>query len=167
MHKPRAPNSTPPFRPIVSSIGTYNYGLVKYLSTSPPTSYSILIHCFRFLHFCEGINDLSLHGMFMVSFDVESLFTNIPLDDCINLAVKYITEGNPGLKLSKNELKRLFEFATKETHFLFNGNFYDQVDSVAMGSPLPLFSPISLWVTMRIYGWINMGIQRYYSIVAT
>ena len=72
----------------------------------------------------------------MVSFDVESLFTNIPLDDCINLAVKYITEGNPGLKLSKNELKRLFEFATKETHFLFKGNFYDQVDGVAMGSPL-------------------------------
>ena len=72
----------------------------------------------------------------MVSFDVESLFTNIPLDDCINLAVKYITEGNPGLKLSKNELKRLFEFATKETHFLFKSNFYDQVDGVAMGSPL-------------------------------
>ena len=30
----------------------------------------------------------------------------------INLAVKYISEGNPGLKLSKNELKRLFVFAT-------------------------------------------------------
>ena len=74
----------------------------------------------------------------MVSFDVESLFANIRLDDCINLAVKYITEGNPGLKLisSKNELKRLFEFATKETHFLFKGNFYDQVHGVAMGSPL-------------------------------
>ena len=72
----------------------------------------------------------------MVSFDVESLFTNIPLDDCINLAVKYITEGNPGLKLSKHDLKRLFEFATKETHFLFKGNFYNQVDGVGMGSPL-------------------------------
>ena len=81
----------------------------------------------------------------MVSFDVESLFTNIPLDDCINLAVKYITEGNPGLKLSKNELKRLFEFATKETHFLFKGNFYDQVDGVAMGSPLaPVVAIIGL-----------------------
>ena len=30
----------------------------------------------------------------MVSLDVESLFTNIPLGDCINLAVKYVTEGN-------------------------------------------------------------------------
>lgn len=35
--------------------------------------------------------------------------------ECINLAVKYITEGITGLKLNKNELKRLFEFATKET----------------------------------------------------
>ena len=62
---------------------------------------------------------------------------------CINLAVKYITKGNPGLKLNKNELKRLFEFATKETHFLFKDAFYDQVDGVAIGSPLSLFSPIS------------------------
>ena len=31
MHKPRGPYSLPPFRPIVSSIGTYNYELAKYL----------------------------------------------------------------------------------------------------------------------------------------
>ena len=31
MHKARQPNSTPPFRPIVSSIGTYNYNLSKFL----------------------------------------------------------------------------------------------------------------------------------------
>ena len=31
MHKDRGTNSTPPFRPVVSSIGTYNYNLAKYL----------------------------------------------------------------------------------------------------------------------------------------
>ena len=31
MHKAREPSSIPPFRPIVSSIGTYNYELAKYL----------------------------------------------------------------------------------------------------------------------------------------
>ena len=31
MHKARQPNATPPFRPIVSSIGTYNYNLSKFL----------------------------------------------------------------------------------------------------------------------------------------
>lgn len=60
--------------------------------------------------------------------------------ECINLAVKYITEGNAGLKFNKNELKRLFEFATKETHFLVKDASYDQVDGVAIGSPLSLFS---------------------------
>ena len=31
MHKPRGPNSLPPFRPIVSSIGTYSYEPAEYL----------------------------------------------------------------------------------------------------------------------------------------
>lgn len=77
-----------------------------------------------------------MHGKFVVSFDVESLFTNIPLEECVNRSVKYIIESNPGLKLSNNELKRLFEFAAKETHFLFKISFYDQGDGVAMGYPL-------------------------------
>ena len=33
-------------------------------------------------------------------------------------------------------LKKLLEFATKKTHFLFDGKYNDQIDSVAMGSPL-------------------------------
>ena len=41
----------------------------------------------------------------MVSFDVESLFTSIPLDECIDLAIKYIYQGNPGLKISPTDLK--------------------------------------------------------------
>ena len=74
----------------------------------------------------------------MVSFDVESLFTNIPLNECIDLAVKYVSEGNPDLQLSTKELKNLFHFATSRTHFLFKSSFYDQIDGVAMGSHLLL-----------------------------
>ena len=73
---------------------------------------------------------------FLISFDVESLFTNIPLEEYIDLAFKYISEKNPDLKLTPSDLKRLFTFATAETHFLFKGSFYDQIDGVAMGSPL-------------------------------
>ena len=72
----------------------------------------------------------------LVAFDVESLFTNIPLEECIDLAVNYISEGNPDLKLTESELRSLFTVATAQTHFLFNGSFYDQIDGVAMGSPL-------------------------------
>ena len=34
------------------------------------------------------------------------------------------------------ELRDLFSVATAQTHFLFNGSFYDQIDGVAMGFPL-------------------------------
>ena len=136
MHKDSGPNSTPPFRPIVSSIGTYNYNLAKYLCNllSPhiPTE-----HCATdTFTFVQDVQSLSMFGKFMVSFDVESLFTNIPLEECIDLAVNYISEGNPDLKLSKPELRSLLTVATAQTHFLFNGSFYDQTDGVAMGSPL-------------------------------
>ena len=44
--------------------------------------------------------------------------------------------NKPNLKISKNELQQIFKFATSGTHFLFKGDFYDQIDSVSMGSPL-------------------------------
>jgi len=43
---------------------------------------------------------------------------------------------SPNCKLSKSELTKLFQFSTSKTHFLFKSEFYDQVDGVAMGSPL-------------------------------
>ena len=91
MHKLRDPTSTPPFRPIVSSIGTYNYNLAKLLCNllEPyiPNDYNA--------------SDTFVWQIF-IYFDVESLFTNIPLEECIDLAVKYISEGNPDLISSIN-----------------------------------------------------------------
>ena len=95
--------------------------------------------------FVQEINQLLTSGKFMVSFDVESLFTSIPLDECIDLAIKYIYQGNPELKRSTTDLKTLFFFATAETHFLFKGVFYDKIDGVAMGSPLAPVLATSLW----------------------
>ena len=121
MHKARQPNSTPPFRPTVSSIGTYNYNLSKFLCNllepHVPRDYNVR----DTFSFVQEINQLSTSGKFMVSFDVESLFTSIPLDECIDLAIKYIYQGIPGLKISPTDLKTLFSFATAETHFLFKG----------------------------------------------
>ena len=91
-----------------------------------------------------------MFGKFMVFFDVESLFTNIPLEECIDLAVNYISEGDPDLKLSKSDLRSLFTVATAQTHFLFNGSFYDQIDGVAMGSPLaPVLA--NLFMALKFY----------------
>ena len=72
----------------------------------------------------------------MISFDVKSLFTNIPLNETIDIAVSLLLKKEPGLKISKRDLRKLFAFATSESHFLFNNKIYDQIDGVAMGSPL-------------------------------
>ena len=47
-----------------------------------------------------------------------------------------IFEKHPDIKITRKQLTKFFEFATSRTHFLFNGNYYDQIDDVAMGSPL-------------------------------
>ena len=54
----------------------------------------------------------------------------------LTLAVGYILSGNPNIKLSKTSLNELVLVATAQTHSLFQGNYYDQIDGVAMGSPL-------------------------------
>ena len=136
MHKTRAPNTLPPFCPIISSIGTYNYKLSKYLcSLLQPhiPSEHCAVDTFTFV---REIQSLSMQGKYMVSFDVESLFAKIPLEESIDLAVEYIFKGIPNSKITHDYLKKLFFIATSQKHFLFDGSFYDQIDGVAMGSPL-------------------------------
>ena len=88
------------------------------------------------LIFVEEVKEVSINDKFLVSSDVNSLFTNIPLKETIKLAVDLIKTSYPNLKISSDNLTKLFKFATCETHFFFNRKFYSQIDGVAMGSPL-------------------------------
>ena len=38
-------------------------------------------------------------------------------------------------QLPHSVLQNLLQFATKKSHFIFDGQYYDQIDGVAMGSP--------------------------------
>ena len=72
----------------------------------------------------------------MVSFDVCSLFTNIPLNETIDIAVNLIFENKSNIKIEKQELKKHFQFTTSQTNFLYNGKIYDQIDGVTKGGTL-------------------------------
>ena len=123
-------------RPIISSIGTYNYNLAKFLTEllDPVISKE---HCAKdSFSFCEEIQQVSSNDNFLVSYDVCSLFTSIPLQETIQIAVELIFQNNPQLKVTKRELKQLFNFATSGTNFIFNGSFYDQVDGGINGISL-------------------------------
>ena len=57
----------------------------------------------------------------MCSFDVSSLLTNVPLDETIQICLdKLYTLPNPP-KLPRAALKNLLVFATKRSHFVFDG----------------------------------------------
>ena len=73
---------------------------------------------------------------FLVSYNITSLFTNIPLQQTIDIAINLIFNHNPNLNITKKELKNLFLFAASQAHFIFNSKFYNQINGVAMGSPL-------------------------------
>ena len=90
--------------------------------------------CFVF----SQIKNANLSRKFFVSYNVTSLFTNIPLQETIHIAIKLIFKHNPNLNITKKELKKLSLFATSQTHFIFNRKFYNQTDGVAMVSPLAL-----------------------------
>ena len=122
-------------RPITSSIGTYNYNLAKFLSSLLEPVISTT-HCTKdSFGFCEEIKNVRASNKFLV-FYVCSLFTSIPLTETIDIAVDLLFEKNTGFKISKADLKKLFQFANSGTHLMFEGKFYDQRDSVAMRSQL-------------------------------
>ena len=73
----------------------------------------------------------------MVSFDVSSLFTNVPLEYTINIILdKIYREKLISTKLKKEELRKLLYLCTKEMHFSFNGQLFQQIDGEVIGSPL-------------------------------
>ena len=86
--------------------------------------------------FYKEIEKVSDTNRFLISYEFRSLFTSIPLKETIDITINLLFEHNPGLNITKAELKKLFEFAISGSYFLFQGTFNDQIDGVAMGSPL-------------------------------
>ena len=137
MHKVKGQVKVPPLRPIVSSIGAYNYNLSKYLAGLVTPLISTEHSARDSFSFVDELKQLKLEeGNYVVSFDIVSLFTNIPLQESIDLAVELLFEKDTTIKMSKAQMKKLFHFATSQTHFTYQNQHYDQVDGVAMGSPL-------------------------------
>ena len=127
-------HSVPAFRPILSSIGTCNYQLAKFLGKLLddviPNDHSTK-YTFSFV---EELKTVSVTNKCMVSYDVTSLFTNIPLKETANLTINLLFEANSDFKISRKDLHKLFQFAISQNDFPFNGNMYDQVEGVAMSS---------------------------------
>ena len=135
IHKPLV-NGFPKLSPILSALntGTYKWAklfvpLLRHLTSNEFT----LKVSFEFAKIiCEQDT-----GLFMASLDVDSLFTNVPLEETINIDVYELFKSNSSIHgLNKEQITEMLSLTNKESIILFDMAFYIQVDGVAMWSPL-------------------------------
>ena len=84
-----------PLRPILSSIGTCGYKIAKFLVPilEPITSNQFTVRdSFTFATEISKFKDSNKYVK--ASFDIKSLFTNIPLDEAINIATESLFPQN-------------------------------------------------------------------------
>jgi len=156
---PKIHKAGAPLRPIISACNTFTYKLSKLLARKLRhlrTSPSIVTDTFKFV---DELKDLEFinEKIKMVSFDVVSLFTKVPLARTTQLILEKMYGPEHTCLYDKemkqcdwctnckhrSELQWLLDTATKESHFLFNNKIYCQTDGIAMGSPLgPLFADV-------------------------
>ena len=60
----------------------------------------------------------------------------MPLEETVNICLDKLYSLADPPALTRVVLRKLLEFATEKSHFLFDGKYYDEINGVAMGSPL-------------------------------
>ena len=88
----------------------------------------------------------------MVSFEVKSLFTNVPLEKAIDIILRRIYHDKEiNISITKKGMIDLLLLCTKNVHFTFVGKIYIKIDGFAMGSPLaPVLADIFMVELERI-----------------
>lgn len=133
LHKPQIP-----MRPIVSFCGSPTYELSKYLTNllHPLTNKSQ--HKLQSTeNFINAIKTVQIPDDFkLVSFDVKSLFTSIPLQLAIQCTETSIERSTDTFPLPTDDIIELLTLCLTSTYFQYNGTYYKQLHGTAMGSPV-------------------------------
>ena len=116
----------PSFRPILSAIGRPTQKLAKFLvlMLEPLTTSEYFIKdSFTFAEELQSFDS----KLVMTSFDIESLFTNIPLQETIDLCVENLFEERTHAdNLLKGSFRGLLTGTMPESLILFDQEFYKQ-----------------------------------------
>ena len=75
--------------------------------------------------------------LFMVSLDIDSLLTHIPLKETINICTNLLYNNIDVIEgINKSDFENLLSMATQDLYFMFNDILYKQIDGVVKGRPL-------------------------------
>ena len=132
-------------RPIIDLTGTYTYNTSKvianYLRPLSKNQYTIS----DTLKFPDLLKSADTNANYEdVSYDVESLFTSIPVAETIEYILKRIYTNKELKSLCKKSIfKKLLIKLTKESVFSANNRLIKQIDGCPMGGPISVvFSDI-------------------------
>ena len=130
-----------PLRPIVSCIGFALYNTIKFLTDiltpiQNLNGYSVS----NSMDFTKQVaNQEIADDEVMVSFDVVSLFTAIPVDKACDYIRKKLDEDttlNLRTTLNTDKIISLLEFTLSNNYFMLNDSVFKQIHGCAMGSPV-------------------------------
>ena len=148
-------NGFPPFRPILSAIGTPTYKLEKCLV---PLLSDITQNEFTVKDSLTFANEILTQDsdLCMGRLNADALFTKIPWDEISDICVKTLfrNQETSGKGISKNDFHDLLNLAPKESFFTFNNKFYIQLDVIAMVSLLGPVLP-SIFLLRDEENWLN------------
>ena len=130
-----------PLRPINSCIGSPTYQLSKYLASILKSLQSEsgfpVKNAKEFTNFISS--QVVAEDEQIVSFDVVSLFTSIPVDLAIDIVQRKLgetTEWKALTSLTQAQVLDLLSFVLNNSYFSSEGTQYHQVFGCAMGSPV-------------------------------
>ena len=116
-----------PLQPMVSFVNSPTYNVSRYLARILSPIADNTVNTQNSAYFAELIRSETLDAdRFLVSFDVVSLFTKIPLDLPIKVAkerFRYDTSLGQRTSLSVEEIVDLLSFCLNTTYFVFEGTY--------------------------------------------
>ena len=136
IHKPVVP-----LRPIVATQGGPTYNTARHLANIlRPLVGNSVHHVKNSEEFAKFTHDLVLHpDEIMVSFDVVSLFTNVPTEDACNIAWERLSEDSSlqdRTDLTPDQIADLLKFCVSSSSFRWRQEFFEQSEGTSMGSPI-------------------------------
>ena len=137
---PKVHKKDMPLRPIVSCRGSIFYNIARFVADISPLAGKSPYHLKNSLHLKQQLENVKLEeDEILTSFDVTSLFTVTPIEQSLDI-IKDLLEKDETLhertNLAPDNIIELLGFCLKTTYFLYNGNFYQQNEGAAMGSPV-------------------------------
>ena len=103
-------------------------------------------------HFVEMIREMRVEeNEVLVSFNVKSLFTNVPVDKALEVIQAKLLDDETLVErtgIPPHHVTHLLELCLRSTYFVFHGTYYQQQEGAAMGSSI---SPVVANICMKMF----------------